>query len=291
MLYTCCCSHYSLWGLVVVVFSLKLLVWWFCFWHWWECSLVACILSAKFLHVIPSSTLEPECLSGASIFQENSSLSFSLRIDQKLLWCTLHFCCMHTYCFLFCFLFLLWARFWVEKLNLWFKQFFSSFFLFSFSVLKTATLLWFVVTCVGQCSDEKNMLQTFSSVQDGICMLRKAHICAQLRLLDVFPASPLEQFQHSSSWRWPCLVLPRIIIERFLFLSLSLPGSWWYGVLGFVPTSSASDSSTLQIIRYASQLWWLLCMTRAVHPQEFLKVDVKHWHVPVWASHSVFHFL
>ena len=33
-------------------------------------------------------------------------------------------------------------------------------------------------------------------------------------------------------------------------------------------------------------------MSRAVHPQEFSKVDVNHWHIPVWASsHSVFHFL
>ena len=76
---------------------------------------------------------------------------------------------------------------------------FCLFVFLSFSVLKTATLVWFVVSCVGQCRDEKNMLQSFSSVQDGNCMLRKAHICAQLWLLDVFPASPLEQFQHSSS--------------------------------------------------------------------------------------------
>ena len=27
-------------------------------------------------------------------------------------------------------------------------------------------------------------------------------------------------------------------------------------------------------------------MSRAVHPQEFLKMDVDHWHIPVWASVS-----
>ena len=31
-------------------------------------------------------------------------------------------------------------------------------------------------------------------------------------------------------------------------------------------------------------------MSRAVHPQEFSKVDVHHRHIPVWASHSTFHF-
>ena len=32
-------------------------------------------------------------------------------------------------------------------------------------------------------------------------------------------------------------------------------------------------------------------MSRAVHPQEFSKVDVDHRRIPVWASHSIFHFL
>ena len=32
-------------------------------------------------------------------------------------------------------------------------------------------------------------------------------------------------------------------------------------------------------------------MSRAVHPQEFSKMEVDHWHIPVWASHSTFHFL
>ena len=29
-------------------------------------------------------------------------------------------------------------------------------------------------------------------------------------------------------------------------------------------------------------------MSRAVHPQESSKVDVDHWHISVWASHSTF---
>ena len=32
-------------------------------------------------------------------------------------------------------------------------------------------------------------------------------------------------------------------------------------------------------------------MSRAVHPQEFSKVDVNNQHIPVWASHSTFYFL
>ena len=73
-----------------------------------------------------------------------------------------------------------------------------------------------------------------------------------------------------------------------------------------MPAGNVSSSSTLQIFREAGHLWWLLCrqslcsvislhsgMSRAVqlHPQELLKVDVDRWHIPVWASHSTFHFL
>ena len=115
--------------------------------------MVACILSAKFLHVIPSSTLQPGSVHiWGQCFQENFSLSFSLRIDQKLLWCTLHFCCMHTSCFLLVFVLVLGQILSGETEFMIQAVFFS---LFSFSVLKTATLLWFVVSCVGKCSDEK----------------------------------------------------------------------------------------------------------------------------------------
>ena len=31
-------------------------------------------------------------------------------------------------------------------------------------------------------------------------------------------------------------------------------------------------------------------MSSAVHPQEVLMMDVKHWHMLVWAFHSTFHF-
>ena len=56
--------------------------------------------------------------------------------------------------------------------------------------------------------------------------------------------------------------------------------------LGFVPAGNVSSSWALKIFREASHLWWLLCppvyllchsdMSRAVHSQEFSKVDADH---------------
>ena len=54
------------------------------------------------------------------------------------------------------------------------------------------------------------------------------------------------------------MTLSRKIIERILFLCLSPPDNRWCDVIGFVPTGSVSNSSTLQISRDASFLWWLL---------------------------------
>ena len=31
-------------------------------------------------------------------------------------------------------------------------------------------------------------------------------------------------------------------------------------------------------------------VSKAIHPQEFLKVAVEHWHIPVWDSRSTFRF-
>ena len=54
------------------------------------------------------------------------------------------------------------------------------------------------------------------------------------------------------------LILSRKIIQPFYFLCLSPPGNWWCDIPGFVPTGSVSSSSTLQIFKYISHLWWLL---------------------------------
>ena len=88
----------------------------------------------------------------------------------------------------------------------------------------------------------------FSSVQDGIYALGKAHLSG------VSPMLPLKQFQCWSDWWHPFLIFSRKMVERFLFLRLSPPGDRWCNVLG-----SVSSSSTLQIFQDATHLWWLLC--------------------------------
>ena len=99
----------------------------------------------------------------------------------------------------------------------------------------------------------------FSSVQEGIDALGKAHMRSIPSLSDVSPILPLKRFQCSSDWRRPSLVLSRKIVWRFLFQRLSPPGDQWYDVLGFLPAGSVSSFSTLQIFREASNLWGLLC--------------------------------
>ena len=49
------------------------------------------------------------------------------------------------------------------------------------------------------------------------------------------------------------------IIKCFLFLHLSPCGSWWCGVLGFVPAGFVSSPSTLQIFQEAVHLLWFFC--------------------------------
>ena len=129
-------------------------------------------------------------------------------------------------------------------------------------------------------------------------MRSKKPICAIHRHSEVSPTLPLKRFQCSFDWRWPSLALSRKIVERFLFPRLSAPGDRWCAVLGFVPAVSVSSSSTLQIFREESHLRGLLCppifsdislhsgIYRAVHQQEVWKVDVDHWHISVWVSHS-----
>ena len=78
--------------------------------------------------------------------------------------------------------------------------------------------------------------------------------CASPRLSDGSPTLPLKQFQCSSDWRWPSLVLSKKIDDGlfFLLLSLSPPGHRLCDVLGFVSAGSVSSSSTFQIFRDAS---------------------------------------
>ena len=120
--------------------------------------------------------------------------------------------------------------------------------------------------------------------------------CAPPCLSGVSPMLPLKQFKCWSHWRWPFLVLSGKIIEHFPFLCLSSPGYRWCDVPGLVPAGSVSSSSTLQIFRDGCFARQSICsvisfdsgMSRTVHPQDFSKVDVEDWHMPVWTSHSTF---
>ena len=144
-----------------------------------------------------------------------------------------------------------------------------------------------------------------------VSMRWKKPICAPAGLSEVTPTLPLKRFRCSSDWRWPFLVPSWKTVERFVFQHLSPPSDRWCDVLGFVPAGCVLSSSTLQILRGASHLWWLLFppvyllghflwfrhvqgstsfdsgMSRAVHLQEVLRVDL----MPGCASHSTFHIL
>ena len=79
----------------------------------------------------------------------------------------------------------------------------------------------------------------FTSVQDGIYAFGKAHmrstpslknfsnVCTPPCLSKMSPTLPLKQFQCSSDWRWPSLVLLGKIVQRFLFQRLSPPDDRW----------------------------------------------------------------
>ena len=80
------------------------------------------------------------------------------------------------------------------------------------------------------------------------------------RLSQVSPMLPLKQIRSWPSWQCPCVVLSREVVDHCPLISLCSPGDRWRcNVIGFVPAGSVSSSSTFQIFRNASHLWWLLC--------------------------------
>ena len=66
----------------------------------------------------------------------------------------------------------------------------------------------------------------FLSVQDGVCMLRKAHMRSTLSLRS-FPNVAFETMPVPSDWRWPFLVHSRNIIKCFICPCLSPLGNCW----------------------------------------------------------------
>ena len=120
------------------------------------------------------------------------------------------------------------------------------------------------------------------------------------------PMLPLKQFQSSSDWEWPSLVLSRKIVERFFFPRLSPRGDRWCDVLGFVPAGSVSSSSTRPIFWQARRMWtsfssqsvcWIIFLhsgiSKAVHAATgaFEGGCQTLTYIAVWASHPAFYFL
>ena len=138
-----------------------------------------------------------------------------------------------------------------------------------------------------------------------VYMRSEKPICTPSRLSEVSPTLPLKQFQCSSDWRWLSVVLSRKVVQRFLFPCLSLlqaiDGVMSLALCPHVVSQAPQHfkSSEMQATYDGCFARQSLCsvvslhsgMSRAVHPQEFSKVDVDHRHIPVWASHSTFHFL
>ena len=63
--------------------------------------------------------------------------------------------------------------------------------------------------------------------QDGIIYTpSEKPICTPPRLSEVSPVLTLIQFQYSSDWRWPSVILSRKIAERFLLIG------WVYSIYG-----------------------------------------------------------
>ena len=108
---------------------------------------------------------------------------------------------------------------------------------------------------------------------------------------------PLKWFQCSSDWWWPSLIL-KIVKHCFVYTSLLqeiggvMPLALCWQVVSQVPQrframqASCDGYFAHQSICSVTSLH--SGMARAVHPQEFSKVDVSYWCNPVWASHSTF---
>ena len=142
----------------------------------------------------------------------------------------------------------------------------------------------------------------------------KPILCTPLRLTEVFPNVA---FETVPMFVWLTVALSRPFKENRLtddgplssFQGRSSSASSFHASLRQAIDSVMSLALSPQVVSQAPQhitssekqatcegcfAYQCICsvisfhsgMSRAVHPKEFSKVDVDHWHIPVWASHS-----
>ena len=129
----------------------------------------------------------------------------------------------------------------------------------------------------------------FTSVQDGIYALGKAHMRYTLSLRSLLQCCLENSSKVGLTEGWPFLVLSPQIAKCCLFPRVSPPGDRWRDFHGFMPAGRVSRPATLQIFRDGIHVLLLLCPLfcrlksfpltpachpgRVVHPQEFSKTD------------------
>ena len=139
---------------------------------------------------------------------------------------------------------------------------------------------------------------SLSSVQDGIYAIGKAH----MRSIPSLRSFPNVAFETVPMFVWPS------------FQGRSSSASSFHASLLRAIGGMMSLALCLQVVSQASQHFWSsekqatsegcfasqsICsvvslhpgVSRVAHPQEFSKVVVDHRRIPIWASHSTFHFL
>ena len=113
-------------------------------------------------------------------------------------------------------------------------------------------------------------------------------ICPLPHLWEVYVMLPLKQFQYLSDWWWPFLVLSRKVVKCFPFLCLSLwviddamsPAlSPW--VVSEAPRHFRSSEKQASLSAGSFSVTLTCGLSGAVHPQEFPKLDVECWHIPI----------
>ena len=139
----------------------------------------------------------------------------------------------------------------------------------------------------------------FSSVQGAIYALGKGHMHS-IPSLRIFHNVA---FKTVSMFVWMTMSLYRSFKEDHLAFPLSMPLLLVIdGVMSLVLRPQAPQhfrSSEKQATCEGCFVHQSIClvislhsgMSKAIPPQEFLKVAVDHWHIPVWAFHFTFHFL